>query len=52
MFSAFSNVDDDVCETTPMCNSIGKRTPAMLRSDDSLECQFCTKVINSAIWIQ
>ena len=45
LFRVLTNLDDDMCEATPLCSAQSKATPAMLSSGgDSLECQFCEKV--------
>ena len=45
LLRVLANLDDDMCEATPLCSTQSKATPALLSSGgDSLECQFCEKV--------
>ena len=45
LLRVLENLDDDMCEATPLCSTQSKATPALLSSGgDSLECQFCEKV--------
>jgi len=49
IYEVLANVDDQICEVTPMCSASSKSTPALLSSRDSLECQFCEKVLQHYI---